>query len=96
MSDDKKIMTLGAAISIFKYHLSDDADPDIKAKAIEMVARMETHNSIKKDELVQALRWIFDTYDFYSGIVCADESTPFTKEQYDYLKDRFSGGLDNG
>ena len=34
------------------------------AIAIEKVARMETHNSITKDDLVQALRWLFDHYDF--------------------------------
>lgn len=28
------------------------------------VAHMETHNSITKDELVEALRWLFDHYDF--------------------------------
>lgn len=92
---DEKIMTLGAAIAIFKYHLADDCDAVIKAKAIEMVARMETHNSIKRDELIQALRWLFDNYNFCGGIVCADESSLFTKEQCDYLRERFAGGLVN-
>lgn len=57
-------MTIGAAVAIVKYHLTDDAPPETKATAIEMVAGMETHNSIKKDELIKALRWLFDTYDF--------------------------------
>lgn len=60
----KPEMTLGAAVAIVKYHLADDAPHITKAAAIEMVARMETHNSIKKDDLVGSLRWLFDTYDF--------------------------------
>lgn len=35
-----------------------------KALAIEKVANMETHNSITKDELVNALRWLYKHYDF--------------------------------
>ena len=40
-----------------------DALPS-KVLAIEKIARMETHNSISKDDLVRALRWLFDHYDF--------------------------------
>lgn len=35
-----------------------------KVIAIEKVARMETHNSISKDDLIHALRWLFDHYEF--------------------------------
>lgn len=58
-------ITLGAAIAIVKYHL-DDAPLDIKTAvtAIKEVANMETHNSIKKDDLIRALRWLFEHYDF--------------------------------
>ena len=42
-------------------------DPDIamqsKVMAIEQVADMETHNSISKDDLVGALKWIYKHYD---------------------------------
>ena len=39
---------------------------DLKA-AIEQVAEMETHNSVTKEELVSALRWLFRHYDFEGG-----------------------------
>lgn len=58
-------VSLGEAWSIVKTGLDDDtiAIPT-KVLAIERVARMETHNSITKDELVHCLRWLFDHYDF--------------------------------
>lgn len=57
-------MKLGEAVVIVKYHLDDEGEHVEKVKAIEQVARMGTHNSVTKDELVHALRWIFDHYDF--------------------------------
>jgi hypothetical protein len=53
------------AIIIVKCQLDD---PNIahqsKVLAIERVAEMETHNSVTKEELVNALRWLFEHYDF--------------------------------
>lgn len=53
------------AIIICKYRLND---PSIalrsKLIAIERMANMETHNSVTKDELVGALRFLFKLYDF--------------------------------
>lgn len=58
-------ITLGAAIAIVKYHLGDDPlDIKTATTAIEMVVNMETHNRIKKDDLIHALRWLFEHYDF--------------------------------
>ena len=58
-------ISLGEAVEIVKFHLDD---PHIahqsKLLAIEKVANMETHNSITKDELVKALRFLFERYDF--------------------------------
>ena len=50
---------------IVKEHLDDEsiAIPS-KVIAIEKIARMETHNSIKKDDLIHCLRWMFDHYEF--------------------------------
>ena len=58
-------VALGQAVSIVKG-LMDNPDIAIQSKviAIEKVARMETHNSITKDDLVRALRWLFDHYEF--------------------------------
>lgn len=69
---DKKVIrfptyniTLGDAIMIVKFHLDDDAiSIPSKVLAIEQVADMETHNSISKDNLIHALRWLFEHYDF--------------------------------
>lgn len=58
-------VSLSQAHSIFKERLDDDSIPiDTRTIAVRQVAQMETHNSITKDELVGALRWIFDHYDF--------------------------------
>ena len=60
-------VSLPDAIEIVKYHLDD---PDIamqsKEMAIEKMAEMETHNSITKNDLVGALRWIYEHYDLLS------------------------------
>lgn len=58
-------ITLGEAWEIVKHRLDDNtiAIPS-KVLAIEKIARMETHNSITKDDLVHALRWLFDHYEF--------------------------------
>ena len=58
-------LSLGDAILMVKHHL-DDADYAIESKvlAIDKVANMETHNSVTKDELVHALRWLFEHYEF--------------------------------
>lgn len=58
-------VSLGDAILIIKFHLDDEtiAIPT-KVLAIEKVADMETHNSITKADLIRALRWIFDHYEF--------------------------------
>ena len=58
-------MTLGRAYRIFKEDLWSDKVKDAeKIEASQGVARMETHNSIKKAALVDALQWIFSNYDF--------------------------------
>lgn len=59
------VPTIAEAWSIVKYKLDDNCTPLlIKVRAIERVARMETMNSVKKDELARALRWLFDKFDF--------------------------------
>ena len=60
-------VSLQEAIEIVKYRLNDaDIAMQSKVMAIEMVADMETHNSITKDDLVSALRWIYEHYDLLS------------------------------
>ena len=69
---DKKIVqfpsynvSLGDAILIVKHHLNDpNYALQSKVLAIEAVANMETHNSVTKDDLVGALRWMFEHYEF--------------------------------
>lgn len=54
-----------SAVEIVKAGLQD---PGIsirtKTLAIGRVAGMATHNSVTKEDLVNALRWIFEHYDF--------------------------------
>ena len=58
-------VNLQEAWMIVKHHLDNEsiAIPS-KVIAIEKIARMETHNSITKDDLIHALRWLFNHYDF--------------------------------
>lgn len=58
-------VSLAEACVIVKNALGDEtiAIPS-KVIAIEKVARMETHNSISKGDLIHALRWLFDHYEF--------------------------------
>ena len=58
-------VSLSQAIEIVKFHL-DDPNYALQSKvlAIELVANTETHNSITKDELVGALRWLYEHYEF--------------------------------
>ena len=58
-------MTYGEAWEIVKLRLDDESvSIPKKVQAIEIVARMETVNSITKGELQKALQWLFDHYDF--------------------------------
>lgn len=58
-------ISMGQAVGIVKYSL-DDESISIKTKvlAIEQVSEMETHNSVTKEDLVCALRWMFQYFDF--------------------------------
>lgn len=63
MKKIEELISLPESVEIVKYRLDDDTIVnDAKMIAIENVAYMETHNSIKKDEIIRALRWIFDNY----------------------------------
>ena len=71
MADDKLIpfptyhVTLPDAIEIVKNRLNDETlSPQTVVCAIEQVAEMETHNSVSKNDLVNALRWLFEHYEF--------------------------------
>lgn len=71
MADDKLIhfptdhVALPDAIEIVKQRLSDETlSPQTVVCAIEQVAEMETHNSVSKNDLVNALRWLFEHYEF--------------------------------
>lgn len=58
-------MGYGEAWEIVKLRLDDDSvSIPKKVQAIEMVSQMGTLNSITKDELQKALRWMFDNFDF--------------------------------
>lgn len=70
-ADDKMIrfptynVSLPEAIEIVKHRLYDETVPlQTIVCAIEQVAEMETHNSVTKDELVKALRWLYEHYEF--------------------------------
>lgn len=56
---------LGTSIEIVKYRLDDDSILiPTKVLAIENVENTETHNGVTEDELIHALRRLFDHYEF--------------------------------
>ena len=57
----KYMMPLAEAIVVIE-RLLDDETLEIEAKvgAIERIAQMETHNSVSKQNLVRALRWMLN------------------------------------
>ena len=58
-------LSLGDSILMVKNHLDDNSYAiQSKVMAISNVAGMETHNSVSKADLVHALRWLFEHYEF--------------------------------
>ena len=58
-------VSLGDAWEIVKHRLDDETIAlQSKVIAIEKIANMETLNSISKDDLVRALRWLLEHFDF--------------------------------
>lgn len=59
-------ISTGQAVGIFKYQLADETVPIwAKVLAIEKIAAFETLNSITKDELKQALKWLYDHFELH-------------------------------
>ena len=50
----------GKACAVFKQIKSDKYSEDEKLRAIWTVLDMPTHNSITKDTILEAFRWLFD------------------------------------
>lgn len=55
-------MTKSKALAIVKNIYTDEEDMEDKLSAIQEIVEMETHNSITKQELIDALRWILEVY----------------------------------
>lgn len=53
-------MNIGLAIAIFKQLESEKYSDEEKALAIYTVVNMETHNSIKKDDMLKAIKWLWN------------------------------------
>ena len=53
-------MTTGTARCVFENINQGPYTDDEKLEAIRIVSEMETHNAIKKDEMVMAIRWLLE------------------------------------
>ena len=53
-------MNIGKACAIFYQLNSDKYTEEEKALAIYEVMNMPTHNGIKKDVMLEAIKWLFD------------------------------------
>lgn len=55
-------MNKRTAVAIFKDIHSDETDVEDKITAIQDVIGMETHNSVTKNDMLEALRWLMEEY----------------------------------
>ncbi len=55
-------MIKSRALAIVKDINTDDVDPEDKLTALQEVVDMETHNSVTKNDLIEALRWLVEEY----------------------------------
>lgn len=55
-------MIKSKAVTIIKDIGSKDTDPEEKLTAIQEVVEMETVNSVTKQDLVGALKWMIEDY----------------------------------
>lgn len=53
-------MNVWRAVEIVEQIESDKYWDSEKLEAIKRILSMETHNSIRKDTIIKALRWLFD------------------------------------
>lgn len=53
-------MNVWRAVEIIEQIESDKYWDSEKLEAIKRILSMETHNSIRKDTIIKALRWLFD------------------------------------
>lgn len=52
-------MNIGTAIAIFENLESEKYSDEEKALAIYTVMNRETHNSVKKDYMLKAIKWLW-------------------------------------
>ena len=52
-------MNIGKAVRVFKNIESDEYTDEQKALAIYQVMNMPTHNSITKDQILNAMNWLW-------------------------------------
>lgn len=52
-------MNIGKAVAIFENIDSPEFSDEEKAEAIWLVLNMPTHNSISKDKILKAFKWLF-------------------------------------
>lgn len=57
-------MTFGEAIVIFKDIYNEDISIKERVLAIKGVSQLVTASSIRKDEFINALKWIVETFSF--------------------------------
>lgn len=53
-------MTFGEAYAIFQNIDSPDYSDEEKGLAVLKIVNMETHNSIRKDDMLKVIRWLLE------------------------------------
>ena len=60
-------MNIGEAYRIFHDIDSDKYTVEEKGLAIKLILDMETHNSVTKEMLIKALRWLWNEHFEWEG-----------------------------
>lgn len=82
-------MNLGKGRAIFEQLESEKYTNEEKIEAIGLVANMETHNSITKNMLLTALKWLFN--HCCNNMWVKITTRPMTEEEYEFYLDRVGG-----
>lgn len=62
---DPRSIPIDEAVEIVRFRLYDSSIPwQRRTDAIEMITATENPGNITKEELLVAIRWLFDHYDF--------------------------------
>lgn len=62
------MINFGQAYTIFQNLDSDEYTDEAKGLAIYMIMNLDTHNGVKKADILKALKWLWHKHFEYVGV----------------------------